>query len=146
MFPCFLGCLTSAAMATNPWDTLSCCRPAGCQDGQLKFRCRWMWPGNATTLPAFAVLFVMEWTSHWRGCFCTRPELHRVRPKAKPGLEAASEAFLFRRLQTLPETKQRFRLNEMLPIVFDGSGQMEVDFLSAEAALVIELDGAQHLA
>ncbi len=59
---------------------------------------------------------------------------------------SASEAFLFRRLQTLPETKQGFRLNEMLPIVFDGSGQMEVDFLSAEAALVIELDGAQHLA
>jgi superfamily II DNA or RNA helicase/very-short-patch-repair endonuclease len=59
---------------------------------------------------------------------------------------SASEAFLFRRLQTLPETKDRFRLNETLPILFDGSGQMEVDFFCPNAALVIELDGAQHLA
>src|SRR5208337_3670923 len=59
---------------------------------------------------------------------------------------SASEAFLFRRLETLLETKGRFILNENLPILFDGSGHMEVDFLCAESALVIELDGAQHLA
>lgn len=59
---------------------------------------------------------------------------------------SASEAFLFRRLETLPETRGRFLLNENLPILFDGSGHMEVDFLCAKAALVIELDGAQHLA
>ena len=59
---------------------------------------------------------------------------------------SASEAFLYRRLQTLPETNGRFRLNAELPISFDGRGQMEVDFLSAAARLVIELDGAQHLA
>lgn len=58
---------------------------------------------------------------------------------------SASEAFLFRRLETLPETKGRFRLNVELPICFDAKGRMEVDFLCAEAGVVIELDGAQHL-
>ena len=58
---------------------------------------------------------------------------------------SASEAFLFRRLESLPETTGRFRLNSELSIPFDGAGQMEVDFLCAGAALVIELDGAQHL-
>ena len=59
---------------------------------------------------------------------------------------SASEAFLFRRLQTLPETRDRFRLNVLLPIIFCGQSHLEVDFLCAEAGLVIELDGAQHLA
>ena len=59
---------------------------------------------------------------------------------------SASEAFLFRRLQTLPATSGRFRLNVELPISFDGHGKMEVDLLSAETGVVIELDGAQHLA
>ena len=35
---------------------------------------------------------------------------------------SATEAFLYRRLETLPETKGRFRLNVALPIAFDGSG------------------------
>ena len=59
---------------------------------------------------------------------------------------SASEAFLFRRLETLSETAGRFRLNEKLPIPFDSLGHMEVDFLCADAGVVIELDGAQHLA
>jgi very-short-patch-repair endonuclease len=59
---------------------------------------------------------------------------------------SASEAFLYRRLQTLPDTASRFRLNTELPIPFDNRGVMEVDFLCADARLVIELDGAQHLA
>jgi very-short-patch-repair endonuclease len=58
---------------------------------------------------------------------------------------SASEAFLFRRLETLPDTTGRFRLNTELPIPFDGRGRMEVDFLCQRAALVIELDGRQHL-
>lgn len=58
---------------------------------------------------------------------------------------SATEAFLFRRLETLVETKGRFRLNERLPIAFDASGALEVDLLCAEARLAIELDGAQHL-
>lgn len=59
---------------------------------------------------------------------------------------SASEAFLYRRLQTLAETAGRFRLNTELPIPFDNRGMMEVDFLYSDARLVIELDGAQHQA
>ncbi len=59
---------------------------------------------------------------------------------------SASEAFLYRRLETLPETAGRFRLNVELPIPFDGRGRMEVDLLCAESRVVVELDGGQHLA
>lgn len=59
---------------------------------------------------------------------------------------SATEAFLYRRLETLPETAGQFRLNVELPIPFDGWGRMEVDLLCADARLAIELDGAQHLA
>jgi superfamily II DNA or RNA helicase/very-short-patch-repair endonuclease len=58
---------------------------------------------------------------------------------------SATEAFFYRRLETLPETLGRFRLNAELPIPFDGCGQMEVDLLCADARVAIELDGAQHL-
>jgi very-short-patch-repair endonuclease len=58
---------------------------------------------------------------------------------------SATEAFLFRRLETLPGTAGRFRLNAELPIPFDGWGKMEVDLLCAPARLAIELDGGQHL-
>jgi len=58
---------------------------------------------------------------------------------------SATEAFLYRRLQTLPEAAGRFRLNAELPIPFDAGGWMEVDLLCAEARLAIELDGGQHL-
>ena len=46
---------------------------------------------------------------------------------------SATEAFLFRRLETLPETKGRFRLNVALPIPFDGQSRLEVDLLCADA-------------
>ncbi len=59
---------------------------------------------------------------------------------------SATEAFLYRRLETLPETIGRFHLNAQLPIPFDGWGNMEVDLLCQEARLAIELDGGQHLA
>ncbi len=58
---------------------------------------------------------------------------------------SASEAFLYRRLDTLPETHGRFRLNTKLPIGFDGNGSMEVDLICLAARLVIEIDGDQHL-
>ena len=58
---------------------------------------------------------------------------------------SATEAFLYRRLETLPETAKRFRLNAELPIPFDGRGKMEVDLFCADARVAIELDGAQHL-
>jgi superfamily II DNA or RNA helicase/very-short-patch-repair endonuclease len=59
---------------------------------------------------------------------------------------SASEAFLYRRLDTLAEAAGRFRLNVALPIPFDGFGTLEVDLLCADARLAIELDGGQHLA
>jgi very-short-patch-repair endonuclease len=58
---------------------------------------------------------------------------------------SATEAFLYRRLETLAETAGRFRLNAKLPIPFDGDGQMEVDLFGAQARVAIELDGSQHL-
>lgn len=59
---------------------------------------------------------------------------------------SASEAFLFCRLESLPETKGRFRLNTELPIAFDGFSRLEVDVLCADARVAVEVDGAQHLA
>ncbi|MCZ2149042.1 MAG: DEAD/DEAH box helicase family protein [Bryobacterales bacterium] len=58
---------------------------------------------------------------------------------------SATEAFLYRRLQTLSATAGRLRLNARLPIPFDGSGGMEVDLLCDKPRVAIELDGPQHL-
>jgi superfamily II DNA or RNA helicase/very-short-patch-repair endonuclease len=58
---------------------------------------------------------------------------------------SAMEAFLFRRLETLPETAGRFRLNTDIGIPFDGYGRMEVDLICTDARLAIEIDGGQHL-
>jgi very-short-patch-repair endonuclease len=71
-----------------------------------------------------------------------------VSPDAQGAARArrATEAFLFRRLETLAETKGRFSVNVALPIPFDGAGSLEVDLLCAGARVAVELDGAQHLA
>ena len=58
---------------------------------------------------------------------------------------SASEAFLFQRLESLPETAGLFRLNAKLPIPFDGWGEMEIDLFCADLKLAIEIDGPQHL-
>ncbi len=58
---------------------------------------------------------------------------------------SASEAFLYRRLQTLPETTGRFQLNAQLPIPFDGRSRMEVDLYCTDASVAVEVDGPQHL-
>ena len=52
---------------------------------------------------------------------------------------------MYRRLETLAETKGRFRVNISLPIAFDGLGRLEVDLLCADTRVAVELDGAQHL-
>jgi very-short-patch-repair endonuclease len=77
--------------------------------------------------------------------------VHVARPIASDAegvarARSASEAFLYRRLQTLPATSGRFHLNAQLPIPFGAQGRMEVDLLCEKARLVIELDGGQHLA
>jgi len=71
----------------------------------------------------------------------------RVFPTDAEGLTRArssAERFLFRRLETLPDTGAKFQLNVELPIAFDGWGRMEVDLLCRESRVAIELDGAQH--
>ena len=71
----------------------------------------------------------------------------RVSIDNKTGVERArssSEAFLYRRLESLTEMKGRFQLNVELPIPFGGMGSMEVDLLCSDARIAIEIDGAQH--
>ena len=58
---------------------------------------------------------------------------------------SATEAFLYRRLQTLSGTRGRFELNANVPIPFDGLSQMEVDFLCEHFRIAFEVDGPQHL-
>ena len=58
---------------------------------------------------------------------------------------SASEAFLFKRLESLNQTQGKFSLNVELPLPFNQRGSMEVDFLCEPLKLVIELDGTQHL-
>lgn len=72
---------------------------------------------------------------------------HPASPDAQ-GVErarSASEAFFYRRLESMTSTKGLFKLNALLPIPFDDRSQMEVDFLCLNARLVIEIDGMQHL-
>ena len=64
------------------------------------------------------------------------------------GLEkarSASEAFLYRRLESLPDAKGWFQLNVRVPVPFDGQSQMEIDFVNEALRIAIELDGSQHL-
>jgi len=70
-----------------------------------------------------------------------------VPPDAEGAARArsATEEFLFRRLETLVETRGRFVLNESLAIPFDQQGRMEIDLLCADARVAVELDGGQHL-
>ena len=80
--------------------------------------------------------------------------VHVARPLASDAegadrARSATEAFLYRRLETLPQTRGRFRLNAVLPIAFDGLGQLEVDLLcddTPNTRIAVELDGDQHLA
>ena len=58
---------------------------------------------------------------------------------------SASEAFLFHRLESLPETTGLFHLNAKLAIPFDGWSEMEVDLYCPTFRLAIEIDGPQHL-
>jgi very-short-patch-repair endonuclease len=72
----------------------------------------------------------------------------RPLPSNATGVErarSATEAFLYRRLETLADTKGRFVLNAKLPIPFDGTSSLEVDLLCSDARVSLELDGAQHL-
>ncbi len=72
----------------------------------------------------------------------------RPMPAEAKGIDrarSATEAFLYRRLETLTETKGIFRLNAHLSIPFDGWSGMEVDLLGDRLRVAVELDGPQHL-
>lgn len=58
---------------------------------------------------------------------------------------SATEAFLFKRLETLPDTRGRFTVNHRLPLAFDERSGLEVDLLCPDARVAVELDGGQHL-
>ena len=73
--------------------------------------------------------------------FVTATRSHNDHDRAR----SASEAFLFHRLESLPETTGLFRLNAKLPIPFDGWSEMEIDLFCAGLKLAIEIDGPQHL-
>jgi hypothetical protein len=66
-------------------------------------------------------------------------------PSDEAHARSASEAFLFRRLESLPQTSGLFRLNAKLAIPFDGWSEMEVDLFCGTHKLAIEIDGPQHL-
>jgi hypothetical protein len=75
-------------------------------------------------------------------------ESARPMPSEAAGIErarSASEAFFYKRLETLEATKGLFELNGELAIPFDGWSRMEVDLLSRGSRVAIELDGPQHL-
>lgn len=55
---------------------------------------------------------------------------------------SASEAFLYRRLETLRETGRLFRNEREVADRLDAHGGMEVGLLCAESRLAIEIDGA----
>ena len=73
--------------------------------------------------------------------FVTATRSHNDHDRAR----SASEAFLFHRLKSLPETTGLFRLNAKLPIPFDDWSEMEIDLFCAGLKLAIEIDGPQHL-
>jgi hypothetical protein len=71
----------------------------------------------------------------------------RAIPPEAEGAErarSASEAFLYRRLETLRETRGRFHMNADLPIAFDGWGRMEIEILGDQETLG-GLRGAPHV-
>ena len=77
--------------------------------------------------------------------------VHAARTRPPEGIaealraRSAAEAFLFRRLESLPATRGRFMLNAELPIPFQDGATMEVDLVCRDSRVAVELDGAQHL-
>jgi len=66
-------------------------------------------------------------------------------PDDQTRARSASESFLARRLESLPETSGIFVLNAKLAIPFDDWSEMEVDLHSPNLRIAIEIDGPQHL-
>ncbi len=71
------------------------------------------------------------------------PALQSDTAEADARYRSQAEWFLFQYLEVKPTTMGRFQVNAKLDIDFGGR-PMEVDFLDAEAKVVIELDGYYH--
>ncbi|TVS12891.1 MAG: DEAD/DEAH box helicase, partial [Planctomycetaceae bacterium] len=84
--------------------------------------------------------------AHLGNLFVHATRSPRADAQGESRARSATEAFLFRRLETLPQAAGKFILNAALPIPFDQRGQLEVDLLCAQSRLAIELDGPQHFA
>jgi very-short-patch-repair endonuclease len=56
---------------------------------------------------------------------------------------SAAEAFLFERLESMPQTEGLFELNRQIDILF-GNRMMEVDLVSLRYKLAVEIDGYFH--
>jgi very-short-patch-repair endonuclease len=56
---------------------------------------------------------------------------------------SAAEAFLYERLESMPETGGLFELNRQIDILF-GNRMMEVDLVSLRYKLAVEIDGYFH--
>lgn len=113
----------------RPSATRSSCRRAPFPNGRPRWCCRRTLVGSTTTLRASE-------DSSATASMCPSPGCSS-RPLGPPAPDAngadrarsASEAFLYRRLETLPETKGCFRINAELPIAFDGDADCVRDFL-----------------
>ena len=57
---------------------------------------------------------------------------------------SAAEAFLWRRLETLHETRGHFVLNGIVKAGFGPANEIEVDLLSEKFKIAIEIDGPMH--
>ena len=72
-----------------------------------------------------------------------RAALEQAAPNGD-GARSASERFLFRFLDGLPQTKGLFAINGRLDIPFGPNPYMEVDLLCESKRLAVEIDGAFH--
>ena len=65
-------------------------------------------------------------------------------PEAEEAARSAAEAFLYRVLESLPETTGRFELNGRIAADWGPHGGAEVDLLCRSVKLAVEIDGYFH--
>ena len=143
---CWLECSIGVVVAMRRSVTGFSSRPARFRVGRWMWSCHRIRLGSAITPGSVRRLVRDGVDAPLANLF-----VHVARPMPSDGegvdrARSATEAFLYRRLDTLQETKGRFRVNVALPFAFDGLGQLEVDLLCSESRVAVELDGAQHLA
>ncbi len=65
-------------------------------------------------------------------------------PEAEEAARSAAEVFLYRVLESLPETAGRFELNGRIAADWGPRGEAEVDLLCRSGKLAVEIDGYFH--